>query len=127
MSTTHTKTGRRNKAMLKILELFSRRYHACALSLSDSQRVDPQALVRQKEDMFMNGVELSDRQDFPRSSRNLDRKNVLQRTKNTPAALVHGTISREPKLSFLQVQNFKEKGSASFPTVPRMLKTNFGS
>ena len=51
----------------------------------------------------MHGVELSDRQDFPRPSRNLDRKNVLQQTKNTPAALVRGTISREPKLGFPQV------------------------
>uniref|UniRef100_A0A2N9HRZ1 Pectate lyase superfamily protein domain-containing protein n=1 Tax=Fagus sylvatica TaxID=28930 RepID=A0A2N9HRZ1_FAGSY len=55
----------------------------------------------------MHSVELSDRQDFPRSSRNLDRKNVLQRTKNTPAAPVRGNISREPKLGFPQVQNFK--------------------
>ena len=77
--------------------------------------------------MFRHGVELLDRQDFPRSSRNLDRKNVLQWTKNTPAAPVRGTISREPKLGFLQVQNFKGKGSASFPTVPRTLKTDFRS
>jgi hypothetical protein len=75
----------------------------------------------------MHGVELSDRQDFPRSSRNLDRKNVLQWTKNTSAAPVRGTISREPKLDFPQVQNFKGKGSASFPTVPRTSKTDFGS
>jgi hypothetical protein len=75
----------------------------------------------------MHGVELSDRQDFPRSSRNLDRKNVLQRTKNTLVAPVRGTISREPKLGFPQVQNFKGKGSASFPTVPRTSKTDFGS
>ena len=75
----------------------------------------------------MYGVELSDRQDFPRSSQNIDWKNVLQRTKNTLVAPVHGTISREPKLGFPQVQNFKGEGSASFPTVPRMSKTNFGS
>jgi hypothetical protein len=48
----------------------------------------------------MHGVELLDRQDFPRSSRNLDQKNVLQRTKNTLAVPVRGTISREPKLDF---------------------------
>ena len=75
----------------------------------------------------MHGVELSDRQDFPRSSQNLDQKNVLQRTKNTPAVPVRGTISREPKLGFPQVQNFKGMGSASFPTVPRTSKTDFGS
>ena len=75
----------------------------------------------------MHSVELSDRQDFPRFSQNLDRENVLQRTKNTPAAPVRGTISCEPKLGFPQVQNFKGKGSASFPTVPRTLKTDFGS
>jgi hypothetical protein len=75
----------------------------------------------------MHGVELSDRQDFPRSSRNLNRKNVLQQTKNTPAAPVHGTISREPKLGFPQVQNFKGKGSASFSMVPTTSKTNFES
>ena len=75
----------------------------------------------------MHGVELLDRQDFPRSSRNLDRKNVLQRTKNTPAAPVRKTISHEPELGFLQVQNFKGKGSASFPMVPRTSKTDLGS
>ena len=75
----------------------------------------------------MHGVELSVRQDFPRSSRNLDRKNVLQRTKNTPAVPVHGTISCKPKLDFPKVQNFKGKGSASFLTVPRTLKTDVGS
>ena len=75
----------------------------------------------------MHSVELSDRQDFPRFSQNLDRKNVLQRTKNTLAVPVRETISREPKLGFPQVQNFKGKGSASFPTVPRTSKTDFGS
>ena len=60
--------------------------------------------------MFKQYVELSDHQDFPQSSRNHDRKNGLRRTKNTP-----------------QVQNFKEKGSANFPMVPRTLKTDFGS
>ena len=62
----------------------------------------------------MHGVELLDRQDFSRFNRNLDRKNVLQRTKNTPAVPVCGTLSRKPKLGFPQVQNFKGKGSASF-------------
>ena len=75
----------------------------------------------------MHGVELLDRQDFSQSSRNLDWKNVLQRTKNTLAAPVHGTISCEPKLGFPQVQNFKGKGSASFPMVPRTSKTDVRS
>jgi hypothetical protein len=75
----------------------------------------------------MHGVELSDCQDFPQSSRNLNRKNVLQRTKNTLVAPVRGTISREPKLGFPQVHNFKGEGNASFPTVPRTSKTDFGS
>ena len=75
----------------------------------------------------MHGVELSDRQDFPRSSQNLGQKNVLQRTKNTPAAPVRGTISCEPKLGFPQVQNFKGEGSIRFLTVPRTSKTDFGS
>jgi hypothetical protein len=75
----------------------------------------------------MHGVELLDRQDFPRSGRNFDQKNVLQRTKNTPAAPVRETISREPKLGFPQVQNFKGEGSASFPTVPTTSKADFGS
>ena len=70
----HTKTGQRNKAILKILELSPQRCHACAQSLPDSQQVDLQARARWKEDAFMHGVELSDRQDFPRSSRNLRQK-----------------------------------------------------
>jgi hypothetical protein len=75
----------------------------------------------------MHGVELSDRQDFPRSSRNLNRKNVLQRTKNTPATSVHEAISREPKLGFPQVQNFKGEGSISFLAIPRSPKSDIGS
>uniref|UniRef100_A0A2N9FZN3 Uncharacterized protein n=1 Tax=Fagus sylvatica TaxID=28930 RepID=A0A2N9FZN3_FAGSY len=100
MSTTHVKTGRRNKAVLKIPEFSHRRCHACAQSLPDSQQVDPQARARWKEDTFMHDVELSDRQEFTGSSRNPDRKNVLQRTKNTPVASVRRTISHKPKLGF---------------------------
>uniref|UniRef100_A0A2N9FIZ8 Retrotransposon gag domain-containing protein n=1 Tax=Fagus sylvatica TaxID=28930 RepID=A0A2N9FIZ8_FAGSY len=47
-----------------------------------------------KEDTFMHDVELSDRQDFIRSSRNPDRKTALKRTKNTPVASVRGYISQ---------------------------------
>ena len=72
-------------------------------------------------------MQLSDRQDLPRSSRNLDRKIAFWRAKNTPAASVRGTISLEPKLGWPQVQNFKKEGSASFLTVPRTLKTGVGS
>ncbi len=66
--------------------------------------------------MFKHGVELSDCQDFLRSSRNLDWKIAHQRAKNTLVTSVRGTISLEPKLDCPQVQNFKEEGSASFPT-----------
>uniref|UniRef100_A0A2N9FC65 Uncharacterized protein n=1 Tax=Fagus sylvatica TaxID=28930 RepID=A0A2N9FC65_FAGSY len=104
------KTGRRNKAVLKFPELSHRRCHACAQSLPDSQQVDPQAWARWKEDTFMHDVELSDRQDFTGSSRNPDRKTVLKRTKNTPAAPVRGTISREPKLGFPQIWNLAKVG-----------------
>uniref|UniRef100_A0A2N9G5I7 Uncharacterized protein n=1 Tax=Fagus sylvatica TaxID=28930 RepID=A0A2N9G5I7_FAGSY len=84
------KTGRRNKALLKVPEFFHRRCHACAQSLPDSQQVDPRARARWKEDTFMHDVELSDRQDFIGSSRNPDRKTALKRTKNTPVASVRG-------------------------------------
>ena len=88
-----TKTGRRNKTMLKISQLSPRRRHARAQSLPDSQQVDPQPWMRWKEDTFRHGVELSDRQDSPRSSRNLDRKNALRLTKNTPVASVCRVVS----------------------------------
>jgi hypothetical protein len=99
------KTGRRNKAVLKFPELSHRHCHACAQSLPDSQQVDPQAQARWKEDTLIHDVELSDRQDFTGSSRNRDRKTVLKLTKNTPAAPVRETISREPKLGFPQIRN----------------------
>jgi hypothetical protein len=121
------KTGRRNKAVLKFPELSHRRCHACAESLPDSQQVDPQAQAHWKEDTLMHDVELSDRQDFTGSSRNHDRKTVLKRTKNTPAAPVRGTISREPKLEFPQIWNLEKLGSASFPTVPGTSKSDIGS
>uniref|UniRef100_A0A2N9F6M9 Uncharacterized protein n=1 Tax=Fagus sylvatica TaxID=28930 RepID=A0A2N9F6M9_FAGSY len=98
------KTGRRNKAVLKIPEFSHRRCHACAQSLPDSQQVDPQARARWKEDTFMHDVELSDRQDFTGSSRNPDRKTVLKRTKNTPVASVRGNHISQPKLGFPQAQ-----------------------
>ena len=126
-STTHVKTGRRNKAVLKIPELSHRRCHACAQSLLDSQQVDPQAWAHWKEDIFMHDVELSDRQDFTGSSRNPDRKNALRWTKNTSVASVRGTISHKPKLGFPRIQNLAKVGSASFPTVPRTSKSDIGS
>uniref|UniRef100_A0A2N9GLL4 Uncharacterized protein n=1 Tax=Fagus sylvatica TaxID=28930 RepID=A0A2N9GLL4_FAGSY len=121
------KTGRRNKAVLKIPELSYRRCHACAQSLPDSQQVDPQARVRWKEDTLMHDVELSDRQDFIGSSRNPDRKTALKRTKNTPVASVRGTISHKSKLGFPQIRNLAKVGNASFPTVPRTSKSDIGS
>jgi hypothetical protein len=75
----------------------------------------------------MHDVQLSDRQDFPRSSWNLDRKNALRRTKNTLVASVRRTISHEPKLGFPQVRNLEGEGSTSFPTVPRMSNSDVGS
>jgi hypothetical protein len=77
--------------------------------------------------MFRHDVQLSDRQDFPWSNRNLDRKNVLQRAKNTPATSVCGIVSLKPKLDFPQVHSFKKEGSRSFPTTPRTSKTNVRS
>uniref|UniRef100_A0A2N9H0S6 Uncharacterized protein n=1 Tax=Fagus sylvatica TaxID=28930 RepID=A0A2N9H0S6_FAGSY len=38
-----------------------------------------------------------------------------------------GTTSREPKLSFAQVHNFKEEGITGFPATPRTSKTDVGS
>ena len=113
--------------MLKIPELSHRRCHACVQSLPDSQKVDPQAQACWKEDTFMHDVELSDRQDFTGSSRNPDRKNALRLTKNTPVASVRGTISHKPKLGFQKIWNLEKVGSASFPTVPRTLKSDIGS
>ena len=75
----------------------------------------------------MHNMELSDRQDFLGSIRNPDRKNVLQRTKNTPAAPVRGTVSHEPKLGFPRAQDLEKEGSASFPTVPRTPKSDVES
>uniref|UniRef100_A0A2N9GSA8 Uncharacterized protein n=1 Tax=Fagus sylvatica TaxID=28930 RepID=A0A2N9GSA8_FAGSY len=79
--------SRRNKAVLKIPEFSHRRCHACAQSLPDSQQVDPQAQACWKEDTFMHDVELSDRQEFTGSSRNPDRKNVLQTDQKHPGGL----------------------------------------
>ena len=113
--------------MLKIPEFSHRRCHACAQCLPDSQQVDPQAQARWKEDTSMHDVELSDRQEFTGSSRNPDRKKVLQQTKNTPVASVRGVISHNPKLGFLQIWNLARVGNSSFPTVPRTSKSNLGS
>jgi hypothetical protein len=82
--------------MVKILELFPRRCHARAQRLPDSQRVDPRARVRWKEDMFRHNVELSDCQDFPRSSRNLRRKNALRWTKTLWRPLFAGPYFSSP-------------------------------
>ena len=119
-------TGRRNKAVLKFLEFSHRRCHACALSLPDSQQVDPRAQACWKEDTFMHDVELSDRQEFTGSSRNLERKNVLQRTKNTPVASVRETISHKSKLGFPRIWNLAKVGNASFLTVQRTSKSDIG-
>ena len=54
-------------------------------------------------------------------------KNGTPTWKNTLVASVPEAISLEPKLYFLQVQNFKEEGITSFPRTPRSLKTDIGS
>ena len=100
--------------MLKIPELFPRRCHACAQSLPDSQQVDPQAWALWKEDTFMHNVELSDRQDFPQSSRNPDRKNVLQRTKNTPAPPLVGPYFSSPSSASREPRTLKERVAQAF-------------
>ena len=110
--------------MLKISHFSPLGCCACAKILSDSQRFDPRARVRKKENMFKHGVQLSDRQDFPQSIRNLDRKIALWRAENAPVASIHTTISLEPNLGFPQVQTFKGEGSASFLMVPRTSKTD---
>ena len=46
---------------------------------------------------------------------------------NTLTASIRGIASREPKLSFMQVQNFKKEGSVSFPAKPRSPKSDIGS
>ena len=127
MSTARVKTSRRNKVLLETLEFSHRRCHACAQSLPDLQQVDLQAQVRWKEDTFMHDKELSDRRDFIGSSRNPDQKTALKRTKNTPVASVRETISHKPKLRFQQIWNLAKVGNASFPTVPRTLKSDIGS
>ena len=75
----------------------------------------------------MHNVELSDCQDFPRSSRNLRRKNALQWTKNNPAAPARRTIFLQPKLGFLQTQNLEKEGSASFLTIPERRNPTSGA
>ena len=113
--------------MLKISQFSSQGCWAHTRILSDSLRFDPQVQNFKKEDTFMHGVQLSDRWDFPRSSRNLDRKIALRQAKNTMVVSVRETISLEPKLGFLQIQNFKKKDSASFPMTPWTSKTDVGN
>jgi hypothetical protein len=113
--------------MLKISQFSPRGCRAHAQILSDSLQCDPQLHNFKRKDMFRHDVQLSDRQDFPRFSRNPDPKITLRRAKNTPVVSVPGTISLEPKIGFSQVQNFKGESSASFPMVLRTSKTDIGS
>ena len=66
--------------------------------------------MRLKEDTRMHNVELLDRRAFPRSSRNLDQKNVLRRTKNAPVASARGTIYHKSKLGFPRIRNLAKIG-----------------
>ena len=121
------KTDGRNKIILKISHFSPRGCRARTQILSDSLQFDLQVHNFKREDMFRHDMQLSDRQDFPRSSRNPDRKITLQRAKNTLVASVRWTISLEPKLGFPQVRNFKKEGSTSFPTTSRTSKTDVGN
>ena len=102
-STTRAKTDGRNKTMLEVSQFSPRGCRAYAKILSDSLKCDPWTHELEKEGMFRHGVELSARQDFLRSSQNLDRKIALRWAKNTPVASAHRTISLQPKLGFPQV------------------------
>ena len=75
----------------------------------------------------MHNVELSDCQDFPRSSQNLHQENALRWIENTPAAPARETIFLQPKLGSPRAQSLEKEGSASFLTVPRTLKTDIGN
>ena len=100
--------------MLKISHFSPRRCCAYAKILSDSQRFDSQARVRKKEDTIRHDVQLLDHQDFPRSSRNLDRKIALRRAKNTPVASVRGTISPKLNLGSRKSKTLRERAAQAF-------------
>ena len=71
----------------------------CAQILSGPQRFGLRVETFKEEGNFSYNVQLSDRRELLRSSRNLDRKMTLRRAKNTPTASVRGTVSREPKIA----------------------------
>uniref|UniRef100_A0A2N9FM93 Uncharacterized protein n=1 Tax=Fagus sylvatica TaxID=28930 RepID=A0A2N9FM93_FAGSY len=71
--------------------------------LSDPQRFGPQVGSFKEEGNFSYNVQLSDRQELLRSSRNLDRKIAPPAWRNTPTASVRGIVSREPKRAFTQI------------------------
>uniref|UniRef100_A0A2N9FB32 RNA-directed DNA polymerase n=1 Tax=Fagus sylvatica TaxID=28930 RepID=A0A2N9FB32_FAGSY len=85
-----------------------------------------EARARWKEDTFMHDVELSDRQDFIRLSRNPDRKTALKRTKNTPVASVRGAISHKSKLGFPQIRNLAKLGQICARTGTRFEEKRAG-
>ena len=76
-STMRAKTNGRNKTMLEVSQFSPRGCRALTKILSDSLKCDPRTHNFKKEDMFRHDVQLLDRQNFPRSSRNLDRKIAL--------------------------------------------------
>ena len=121
------KTDGGKETMLKISQFSPRGGCLCAVILPYSLQFDSQVRNFKKEDTFRHDMQLSDRQDFPRSSRNLDQKTTLRQEKNTLAASIRGTASRRLKLYFSQDQNFKKEGIASFPRTPRTLKTDVRS
>jgi hypothetical protein len=101
--------------------------NVCTRILSNRRQLGPQAETFKQEGYFNYDVQLPNRQELLRSSRNLRRKNALRWTKNTLAASVRGTVFFQPKLGFLQTWNLKKEGSVSFPMVPRTSKADIGS
>ena len=73
-SAMRRKIDKNKGTMLKISQFSPRGCRVRAQILSDPQRFDPQVHNFKKEDTFKHNVQLSDHQDFPRSSWNLNRK-----------------------------------------------------
>ena len=77
-----------------------------------------------EEGNFSYNVQLLDRQELLDQARILIGKCPLS-IGNTPTAFVRGTASREPKLDSVRTRNLK--GSATFPTTPRLPKSDIRS
>ena len=75
----------------------------------------------------MHNVELSDRQDFPRSSQNLDRKNVVQRTKNTLAVLFAEPYLANPSSVSRKYKTLRERVAQDFQRYQEWQKPTSGA